>query len=226
VKKFLYLLLALMAGSAAQADTRQWQGYWVGLGYGSGQITDPHIEYDAGTRNPNGFAGVNTDQSPLLTLIIGHNWRSDKMLIGLETRVQRRAYEDRAFQTYNDQINLGFAGEYSSTLSTQLIARLGRLVSERTLVYAAAGVVQTNYTRVYETVGVPPRRDVFVDSERGRLLGLGYERALNENWRLRGEISRIWYNETTHTPTVAWSGLDDMHHATENNVSLVLIRRF
>lgn len=224
--KFLSLVLAASAVSisAAQADTSHWQGSYVGLGLGSGDVHDPHVEYLTGTRTPNGFEGLNADQSPLLSLTVGHDWLVNSVVLGLETRLQRRSFEDRVDQTLFGEPAPGFASEYHSDSSLQLLARIGRLIDETALIYGTLGLVETRYTRVYEavTVGV----DRFEGTEAGRLIGFGYERVIDADWSLRGEVSRTWYEEETHTPVNSWSDLDEVHKATETNVTVFLIRHF
>jgi hypothetical protein len=200
-----------------------WSGFFVGLGIGRGYVKDPHTEYMSGTRNTNGYAGLNEDSSNPITISIGYNWGIDDFVFGFEGRIQRRNYDDSVFQTNFGVIDDDYSSIYQSKISKQALLHLGRVVNKEYQLYMSAGRVSTEYTRKYISIR---GQDTFVDSEYGSILGFGVDRVLANNYSIRGEINKIWYEQTTHSPINAWSTFDDVHDATETTLTVSIIRRF
>lgn len=200
-----------------------WSGFFVGVGIGRGYVKDPHTEYMSGTRDPNGYAGLNEDSSSPITISIGYHWGIDDFIFGVEGRIQRRNYDDSVFQTSFGVIDDEYSSIYQSKISKQALLHLGRVVAQKYQFYISAGRVSTEYTRKYISVA---DQDTFIDSEYGSLLGFGIDRALSNNYSIRGEINKIWYEQTTHSPINAWSAFDDVHDATETTLTVSIIRRF
>lgn len=213
---------AAMAGEASEPSGADWEGAYVGLGLGRTSVEDPHREYAAGTWVANGFTGLNSDGSNAVALTVGYNWKRGGLAFGVEAAVQKRSLQDAGFQSNSGVPDPNYTTAYDSDLSGQLSVRLGRFITEDSLLYANVGVVRTRYTRRYISSG---GQDVLSGSERGVLLGVGLERMMGD-YSIRGEVNAIRYGETTHTPAIAWSGLDDVHEATEVSVMLQLVRHF
>ena len=202
-----------------------WSGFFVGVGVGRGNVKDPHTEYISGTRDPNGWAGLNEDSSNPILISLGYNWGTDDFVFGVEGRIQRRNYEDSALQTLDGIIDDCCSSTYRSKISKQALLRLGRVVANKYQLYISAGRVATEYTRQYNGT-TQTQQDTFIDNEYGNLLGFGVDRVISNHYSIRGEINKIWYEQTTHTPINAWVGLDDVHDATETTFTVSLIRRF
>lgn len=224
----------LSEDSAANDDTavsvstqpHDFSGFYVGIGLGRATVDDPHTEYNVSDGTPNGFAGLNEDTSNTITVSVGYNWNIGRMVLGVEGRVQRRNLDDYVLQTNDGVVDPRYASVYQSDLSKQLLLRFGRTIGDASLVYVSAGRVRTDYTRKYIHVAGNNAEDVFNDSEAGRIAGLGVEHMVSRNYSLRGEINRIWYETTTHTPAIAWIGFDDVHDATETAITISLVRHF
>jgi hypothetical protein len=207
-------------------QSHDFSGFYIGVGLGRATVDDPHTEYNVSDNTPNGYAGLNKDTSNAITVSVGYNWNIGRMVLGVEGRIQRRSLDDYVLQTDDGVEDPDYASVYESDLSKQLLLRFGRTVGDASLVYLSAGRVRTDYTRRYIDVADNNAEDVFNDSESGRIAGLGIEHMVSQNYSLRGEINRIWYETTTHTPTIAWSGLYDVHEAIETAITISLVRHF
>lgn len=178
----------LNEGGAANVDTavamstqsHDFSGFYMGVGLGRAAVDDPHTEYNANSGAPNGYAGINKDTSNTFTVSVGYNWNIGRMVLGLEGRVQRRSLDDYVIQTDDGVEDPDYASVYESDLSKQLLLRFGRTIGDTSLVYLSAGRVRTDYVRKY--IWVNYDEDVFNDNESGRIIGLGIERMVSQNY--------------------------------------------
>lgn len=211
---------------AEQTDTFHFNGFYAGLGVGRGSVKDPYYELKRSDGLPNGWSGQHDDQSNTFTLSIGHNWRFNEYVIGIEGRLQKRSYNDESYQIDNTgSLDTDSFTSYESNLSKQLLLRLGRLIDDKSLAYASFGRVQTDYRRSYTTTLFGGASDIIDGADQGTIFGVGFERMIGRSYSVRGEINYVWYDQTVTNPA-AWSRINDYHDPTESNVSLSIIRHF
>lgn len=212
-------------GSEATTDRADWSGFYIGFGAEYGGLTDSSGEYVAGTNVSNGFSGRNSDTSVGINLHLGYNVEVGNFVLGVEGRLRHGTTEDKDFQIVSGARTPDFSTSYASDRSWQIVARSGVRVGQDGLAYVALGRASANVTRGYYSSS-NPAGEVFSGTDRGTIIGLGYERMMAESWSMRIEVSHIRYEQVTHTPAAVWSGLDDTHRARATSVSLSLSKHF
>lgn len=222
---FSLLFFAPYAAFANDA-TSSYTGFYAGIGVGQGEIEDPYYELRRRDGLPNGWSGEHNDTSNLISLALGHNWKNDNLILGLEARIQKRNFNAHSFQIDNTgNVDTDNFTTYESDLSKQLVFKIGTLLDAKNHVYLSIGRVETDYTRTYTTTDLFDASDSIKSSEYGNLFGVGYETFISDNLSIRGEINRIRYDKTVNNPA-SWARIDDHHEATENTLLITLSHYF
>lgn len=214
--------------SASASEIPDLSGFYIGLGLGLTDIDDPQRNYSTSQGGYaggilNGWEAALKDRSAQVSITLGHSWTFGRMIAGLEARYVRQRLDDTAFETYNGIVDTDYTSRYKSQSSRQILARLGRVFGDAAVGYIVAGKAYTQYQRTYTLLGI--LEDVASNTDTGVLLGIGYERFLNDTWSVRGEISRINYDREINTVVNAYRE-DAVHEATQNNISLSLMHHF
>ena len=229
------LILASSSGALAQGASGRpgeepfaWTGLYIGVnaGYGWGRAST-----DASSTTT--IAGVSSTVTGNVTAdvegwlggaLIGHNWRSQRWIYGVEADFQ---------WTGQDGDISGCAGLRCATLSYDLDwfgtvrGRLGYLLQPRSLLYVTGGLAYGHISTELSTFALPTAAASFNSSggaasdsatRAGWVIGGGLERALDRNWTLRAEylymdlgtIARAGSIETSASPAAGPECLTDV----------------
>lgn len=215
-------------GSASAHEAAKFSGFYAGVGLGFTRMDDPQRNYntfDGGYAGGilNGWEAALGDHSTQISIIVGHDWAFGNLITGLEARYLRHNLDDTAIETLNGEPDPSFTSRMQSSSSRQILARAGYVLGDTALGYIVAGKNYTQYKRTY--FGLTSGEDVFSGTDTGTMIGMGYERVINDRWNLRGEISRINFDREINTVVNAYAE-DAVHDARQDSLSISLIRRF
>ena len=141
----------------------------------------------------------------------------------MEARYLRHNLDDTAIETLDGVPDPTYTTRTQSSSSRQILARAGYFFGDTALGYIVAGKSYTQYTRTY--FGLGWGEDVLSGTDTGIMLGIGYERVLNDRWNLRGEISRVNFDKEINTVVNAYQE-DAVHDTRQDSLSITVIRRF
>ena len=199
--------LPLKAPMLQAATVYSWTGFYVG-----GQIGVVTNSMSADPWSDPGFAGTVVARGDMAQTLAGihagYNYQFNNFLVGgVEGDLNGRFGE--GFFPATDLL-------IRSTWDASLRARLGILVTPRTLLYGTAGVAFGNFTTAAASAPVESNFDILGGNRIGWTAGAGLQYALNGNWSTRIEYRHTdwgaktvnWVNESGD-PVVARTTLSD-----------------
>lgn len=216
-------------GLASAANAGDFDGAYVALGFGSGEVTDNQTNYstiDGGYPSgvPNGWTALLADRGGVAAIAGGYTWSLGGFLVGVEGRIDRRRLDVTSFELFNGVLSTDYSTRYESDISRQLTVRFAKQIQPNYMIYFKAGGAWSDYTRTY--INLPNNlEEVVRGADTGNVFGVGMEFAWVENWNVNVDVSRIVYDTSVTTLTNVYQE-DAAHDLRENTFTLMLVKRF
>lgn len=225
----LSLLFAVLS-TANVAHAGDFDGAYVGFGFGTSAITDNQTNYSALTGGyasgePNGWGATLADRGGLVSISGGYTWSMSGFLVGIDARIDRRKFDVVEFEALNGVADEDYTTSYRSDSSRQLSVRLGKMVHEDSMAYIKLGRAWSDYSRTYTHRTINIVEETVSGTDTGKVFGLGMEFNWAADWNVNVDVSRIVYDPSVATLTDVYAE-DSVHDIRENIVTVMIVRRF
>jgi outer membrane immunogenic protein len=176
-KIILVTTLALTTNLQAQEDL-DWSGPFIGLDVGYTWTTD---KKDNNSRDGNHYYSKNQDNGGLVGINTGYNFMlNEQWLLGITG--EYRAYDAQdSFDNLQNGVPNNVTTVSSVDQKVSLLAKLGYLINNKTLLFVAGGYATTEMTRKYDQ-RLPDRSEKHKDWQNGWTLGFGGDYNFYQNF--------------------------------------------
>lgn len=153
---------------------------------------------------------------------LGCNWQwGGPWVVGIEGDVEHADLEALSYYVTTPP------DSYRSQIGSQasLRGRLGYAI-DRNLFYVTGGAAWAKVKHSYYDSLDLSAYDTFSHTRTGWTVGGGWEYAFDNNWTARLEYRYADFGDVSNVPTVAWTGLREVHEITEHAVRVGLSYKF
>jgi outer membrane immunogenic protein len=179
------VVVGASAGKAQNGPVYNWSGFYLGVEFGGGFGDNPWSNPD------DGFLG----RTPLAGVIFaggaGYNFQFGQMVFGIEAYVAHSSVQGE-FRKFG----WDFAGRLESYESVTGRVGFTSGADGGALYYARGGVAWAQYRFTSDW----PEIQTFFEANRtltGWAVGLGYERAISADWRIKAEFTHFNFGSST-----------------------------
>ncbi|NMG03873.1 outer membrane protein [Azoarcus taiwanensis] len=182
--KPLKSIIAVAAFFPAVAFANDFSGFHASAFLGAAKASDEATGYWQGTSDRSGFTHSTNPTGGLLGFAVGYNHAlTDRLLVGAEVDLEARGSQrDRSFQKYKGVTETDYSVRSQLRAAASLRARLGYLVTDRTLVYVTAGYAAAHVKRTFIDEEMPPiERESRTRWQDGWTAGIGGQYLVRQN---------------------------------------------
>lgn len=229
MRNIFYAAVCCGLGLANIAHAGDFDGAYLGLGIGSGGVTDSQTNYtttDGGYASgvPNGITALLSDRGGISAISGGYTWSIAGFLVGVEGRLDRRRFDVTSFELYQGTPLPNYTTRYVSETSRQVSIRFGKQIKSNYMVYFRLGRAWSDYRRTYQYL-VGNLEEVASGTDTGNVFGIGMEFVWSKDWNVNVDVSRMVYDTSVATLTSVYQE-DAAHDLRENAFTLMIVRRF